>query len=316
MATEKQTTRICPDCNEEKQSSDFIIAKRVNQRCNRCHNARRNQKRKEKEACASQTVKTCKVCNVEKNGADFVFGTLTCKICMSEADKEANHRPTASDPDKTCRVCNETKSALLFRKREYTCKQCSTQKLYAWRENNKERFLEICKTYRDKDTSKQVRNATARKKYSENIGIRLLQLYRTRVRLCIKKQYYPKHTSFDYEKLLGCSWDNLVEWLESNMTPNMTWENYGTHWHVDHVTPCASFDFAEEENRRACFNWSNLAPLERIENILKRDKIDMDMIQHYKQKAIEFIKNHPTMKIVTDALPDDLQQALDEDLEL
>ena len=113
MATEL-TTRICPDCNEEKLSTDFIIAKRVNQRCNRCHNAVRSQKRKDAKARANQVMKTCKVCNVEKNGVDFVFGTLTCRVCTSEADKEANHRPSESDPDKTCRVCNETKSALLI----------------------------------------------------------------------------------------------------------------------------------------------------------------------------------------------------------
>ena len=308
--------RICPDCKEEKLSSDFIIAKRVNQRCNRCHNAIRTQKRKDAKARADQSVKTCKVCNVEKNGADFVFGTLTCKACTSEAEKEANHRPSETDPDKTCRVCNETKSALLFRKRELTCKECSKKKLYAWREDNKDRFLEICKAYRDKEESKQVRNATARKKYRDHIDIRLLQLYRNRVRLCIKKHYYPRNTHFEYKKLLGCSWNDLVSWLESNMTPEMTWDNYGIYWQVDHVTPCASFDFSVEENRRACFNWSNLAPLESVTNLMKRDKIDNAMIHFYKEKAIEYMNNHPEMTIVTDALPNDLQEALDEDLEL
>lgn len=315
MATENTTTRICPNCNEEKLSTDFIIARRVNHRCNRCHNALRSQKRKIAKSRADQNVKICKVCATEKNGVDFVFGTLTCKTCASEIDKEANHRPSESDPDKTCMSCNETKSALLFRKRELTCKECTKKKLYTWRENNKERFLEICKAYRDKDESKQVRNATARKKYRENIVVRLLQLYRNRVRDYIKQDYCPRNTHFEYEKLLGCSWNELVKWLESNMKPDMSWDNYGTYWHVDHITPCASFNFAEEENRRACFNWSNLAPLESIENLMKRDKIDTNMIQLYKQKAIEFIKNHPEMLFVTDSLPDDLQRALDDDLE-
>lgn len=88
----------------------------------------------------------------------------------------------------------------MFRKKEFICKDCNKKKLYAWRESNKERFLEICKTYRDKREKKDMKNAYWRKRYADNIKDRLLQLYRSRIRLLIKKPHFPKNTPFDYNK--------------------------------------------------------------------------------------------------------------------
>ncbi len=300
-------TQLCSDCHTEKPASDFIIAKRVYPRCNRCQNNIRNQKRKEAKEKVKEITKVCKVCHVEKNGTEFEFGTLTCKPCFSKQNREAVNRPSLEDPDKTCRACQLTKAATEFRKRELVCKACNTQKLYKWREENKERFLEICKTYRDKEDKKALRRQYLREKYKNDIESRLLQRYRTRVRECIKKKYYPKGKHFEYDKLLGCSWDILALWLEYNMKPEMSWENYGTYWHVDHVRPCAKFDFANEEQRRKCFSWTNIAPLEAIENIKKRDSINEEMIEYYKQRAIVFIHDHSDT-IQTDALPEEMKQ--------
>ena len=61
------------------------------------------------------------------------------------------------------------------------------------------------------------------------------------------------------------------------------------------------------KNRLKCFNWTNLTPLEGIENIKKSNKLDIDLIQHYRKRAIEFIQQHPTIQLLTDALPDDIK---------
>ena len=299
--------RTCPDCEIEKDESMFISGKRVMGRCLQCQNALLSKKRKEDKENAVNITKVCKNCNAEKNGAEFEFGTLLCKPCFREKDKEANHRPLETDPDKTCKRCEVTKPATMFRKRELTCKECNKQSLYKWREENKERFLQICKTYRDKDEKKELRAMYLKKKYAEDIKFRLETLYRNRVKLCIKKKFCPKNTSFDYDGLLGCEWDVLIQWLEFNMKSDMSWENYGTYWHVDHVFPCALFDFSDEKERIKCFNWTNLTPLEAIENIKKSDNLDIELVQYYKAKAIDFIKQNPNMKILTDALPDDIK---------
>jgi len=299
--------KLCPDCNTEKDEADFIVGNTPRIRCRVCQNALRCKNRKEAKEKAINTLKTCKVCNTEKNGSDFEFGTLLCKICFREKDKEANHRPVETDPDKTCKECQTIKPAIMFRKREFVCKECSKKNLYKWRETNKERFLEICKTYRDKDGSKEIKNEYRRRKYADDIKNKLLQLYRTRVRLVIKTKYCPKNTPFDYTDLLGCEWEVLIKWLEFNMKQGMTWENYGPYWHVDHVYPCALFDFSNEADRKKCFNWTNLTPLEKAENLKKSDKLDICLIQHYRKRAIEFIEQDPNTKILTESLPDDIR---------
>ena len=91
------------------------------------------------------------------------------------------------------------------------------------------------------------------------------------------------------------------------MKPEMSWENYGSYWHVDHVQPCARFDFSNDEHRRKCFNWVNLAPLEAVENLKKSDSINEEMIEYYKQRANLFIKQRPNISIMTDALPEELK---------
>jgi len=63
----------------------------------------------------------------------------------------------------------------------------------------------------------------------------------------------------------------------------MTWDNYGTYWHVDHVIPCSKFDLSYDENISHCFRWTNLQPLTGLENIKKQNRIDnVEVISHYK----------------------------------
>ena len=73
--------------------------------------------------------------------------------------------------------------------------------------------------------------------------------------------------------LIGCSQEYLREHLEARFKRGMTWLNYGTHWHVDHVLPCASFNHSIPAQVRTCWHFSNLAPLEASKNISKGCKI-------------------------------------------
>jgi hypothetical protein len=69
-------------------------------------------------------------------------------------------------------------------------------------------------------------------------------------------------------ELIGCSIDKLWNHLESKFESWMTKENYGL-WHVDHIIACAKFDLTRPEQQRTCFHYTNLQPLEAIENMRK-----------------------------------------------
>ena len=70
--------------------------------------------------------------------------------------------------------------------------------------------------------------------------------------------------------LLGCSIEELQEYLSSKFQDGMSWDNYGLDgWHVDHIRPCASFDLADPEQQKICFHYSNLQPLWAVDNMSK-----------------------------------------------
>lgn len=73
--------------------------------------------------------------------------------------------------------------------------------------------------------------------------------------------------------LTGCSTRQLSKHLESTFKRGMSWENYGTRWHVDHIMPCAAFDQTDERQRAQCWHWANLRALDAQENMNKGDKI-------------------------------------------
>lgn len=70
---------------------------------------------------------------------------------------------------------------------------------------------------------------------------------------------------------LGYSVADLMEHLERQFTPDMSWDNYGD-WHVDHIAPCASFDMTDDRQFAECWAMSNLRPLSAMDNIRKGAK--------------------------------------------
>ncbi len=74
-------------------------------------------------------------------------------------------------------------------------------------------------------------------------------------------------------ELLGCTIDELKRYLEQQFKEGMTWDNYG-EWHVDHIKPCASFNFFNENEQKECFHFTNLQPLWAEDDMKKHDKYE------------------------------------------
>ena len=75
--------------------------------------------------------------------------------------------------------------------------------------------------------------------------------------------------------LLGCSIEECWNHLEQQFEPGMTRDNYGL-WHVDHITPCSSFELSDPEQQKFCFHYTNLQPLWAIDNMKKGAKLDYE----------------------------------------
>ena len=55
----------------------------------------------------------------------------------------------------------------------------------------------------------------------------------------------------------------------------ISWENHGS-WHIDHIKPCASFNFDLEEERHKCFHYTIQQPMWGTDNLIKGANYDAD----------------------------------------
>jgi hypothetical protein len=74
-------------------------------------------------------------------------------------------------------------------------------------------------------------------------------------------------------KNLGCTMDFFIKYIEAQMTPEMSWDNYGKYWSIDHILPLSSFDLEKEEEVKIACHYLNLRPLTVVENSRKGSKI-------------------------------------------
>ena len=102
-----------------------------------------------------------------------------------------------------------------------------------------------------------------------DVGYRILRNIRTRLWQALKKLKKSDSTM----KLTGCTLEQLKKHIESKFKDRMSWDNYGV-WHVDHIIPCAQFDFSDPEQQKICFHYTNLQPMWGEDNLKKGARLN------------------------------------------
>ena len=250
--------------------------------CVTCYALRRKELKANRETSDyldTSVVRCCIECNKPRDDAHHGRYCILCYNRRRTENKRSNVRGTVptqlnENNQKECMVCKNMLDATYFRINRNCCKPCE----YKYRrEADKKAREENIQEVRRKKNEYNMRHKTS------NASARLVANYRTRIWQVIQR---PKNKSSMY--LLGCDRDTFLKWIEFNFKPGMSMDNYGTYWHLDHVTPCAYYDLTNDENLEFCFHWSNIAPLEGHANIRKQDKIDLTLIEDIHIKAIEF----------------------------
>jgi hypothetical protein len=137
-----------------------------------------------------------------------------------------------------------------------------------YRAANRERARRWNKRYRDANRQKLTDKLRERRR--NDPFLRLREAIRGSVRAYLGSKKTRRSATFE---IVGCTPDFLRSHLEKQFKPGMTWENYGSHWHVDHRIPLASGNSPEEIIGLS--HWTNLQPLEALENLLKSDKMPL-----------------------------------------
>lgn len=90
-----------------------------------------------------------------------------------------------------------------------------------------------------------------------------------------------------WEKLLGYTTSDLIKHLSKQFTDDMTWDNYGTYWQIDHIIPLSVFNYAAVDDLDFLRAWDlkNLQPLPAKVNASKCAKLSKPFQPSLKLKA-------------------------------
>ena len=132
--------------------------------------------------------------------------------------------------------------------------------------NNQEKVKKYKKKWRLKNPSYP--RKWAKKMYNENDIYKLSANLRGRLRAALKNDFKTGSAVQD----LGCSIAELKLYLKERFTFEMTWENHGTYWHIDHIKPLSKFDLTDRQQFLEACHYTNLQPLFWHDNLTKWNK--------------------------------------------
>jgi hypothetical protein len=178
--------------------------------------------------------KTCSKCKNIKDINDFAkdkcnktgYGPY-CKPCKREKVKTQYHK----DPSKQISRVNKWFKENPDKSKQYG-KNLSRKEYYA--------------AWRKKNPYKQFMSEEERK---------LMRTYRDKVKRGIQTD---RNKTWD---LLGCSFLELKDYIGSQFYPEMSWDNWGGVWELDHIKGCVNFDLKDPIQLAECFHYTNLRPL-------------------------------------------------------
>lgn len=271
-------TKVCTKCKRELSIDNFSKLRDGYQlHCRECKagyylarrdeiNQRLRDKRREKnpKEVLPEGMKRCAACNNVKPTTEFEKLSkskdglrYSCRECRN-VEYINNHQHNIKRSKKNY---EKNKDEISLKNKEYKLKHIEYYKNYdkKYYQENREKIKLKSKEY-------------LYRKIEEDIGFKILQRCRARLYQAIKGYVKSART----QELIGCTVNELRNHLESQFKEGMSWDNYG-EWHIDHIIPCASFDFSKEEDQYKCFNYTNLQPLWAEENFAKKDKIQASL---------------------------------------
>ena len=167
-------------------------------------------------------------------------------------------------------------------KKHFAKGMCHYCYLKEYRTDNPDKRKEWAATYREQH-AEQI-HAYNKKRYEENKpriqagktayhGKRLREdpLYRLEHNLRNRIYKATKRGSRNASAVrdLGCSISHFKLYLENQFEDGMTWDNYGTGWHLDHVIPVSHYDLSDRMQTLEAFNWLNYQPFWARDNLVK-----------------------------------------------
>lgn len=191
-------------------------------------------------------------------------------LSRKQAKKQNLSRYYTAKPCKHGHVCERHTSdghcveCVLKRNRDQYAKHAAKRRAYAkqYRDEHPEIILRWKNVNPDYQTlwareNRDKRSATAKRMLENNIQRKLAHSLRRRLNTIIKKNKRAGSAVKD----LGCTLEKLKQYIENQFSDNMTWDNWGIVWQLDHRRPLMDFDLTDIEQFQQACHYTNLQPL-------------------------------------------------------
>lgn len=268
-----ETTKTCIICKEAKLLDTFAISKGyyANQ-CRDCENIKRREKR------------------AKKTSGEIVImidpiNNMICDYCHVETSKTL-FRPNS----RKCKDC------LKIERLAYTQSEHGKQKSAEWYQKNRENIAKSQAEWHQRNREKL--NEKYNQRYRLDPEFRFKQLCTKRIQGAFRDKGMQKSNKTVSYLNSSISW--LIGWLKFCFSLEMTMENHGEHWHMDHVIPVNTFNLNDPKQVELCFSWYNLSPLKASENLSKSDTINVQQIKQHVQNLVYFNKQHYNIETYID----------------
>lgn len=84
---------------------------------------------------------------------------------------------------------------------------------------------------------------------------RILKSYRSKI-----SRYVVKGSGFSLDAVMGCSREELGDYIERNFVDDMSWENYGERWWFSNMESPEAYDMTEIEQFTSYFSHESFKP--------------------------------------------------------
>jgi hypothetical protein len=204
--------------------------------------------------------KICKECNLEKGIELFVKNRNLCKECMKDYKKSYHLKNKDNISSLKKEYYKSNKEDILDKRKEN----------YS---NNKDKKLEYQKEYAslNKEKISVYKMEYQRNRRKTDPVYKLKYVVGRMIRNSLKCKGLSKNKNSI--EILGCSIEFFKAYIEKRFIDDMSWDNYGTYWDIDHRIPLSTA--VTEQQVLELNHYTNLQPLDsHINRNVKRDKLD------------------------------------------
>ena len=108
--------------------------------------------------------------------------------------------------------------------------------------------------------------------------------------IAMRRLYATNSPSKEIVNLIGIDKNGFINHINKHLLDDMTIDNFGKVWSLDHIVPVDLFDFNNLNDLKLCYNFINIMPMFGNDNRLKGASVHFSL-EKLKVLRIAFSKN-------------------------